>query len=111
MLQESDSLLLLEEPELSLNNGIVAQIPLMFHRIQRERKKRVRQILVSTHSEALLSNPGIDPRGVLVLEPANEGTIIRRVAEVEAQLIREGFTVGEVLLRGTNPPDVEKIAQ
>ncbi len=111
VLQESDSLLLLEEPELSLNNGIVAQIPRMFHRIQRDRKKRARQILVSTHSEALLSNTGIDPNSVLILELASEGTVIRTVTEEEGRLLEDGFTAAEVLLRGTNPPDIEKIVQ
>ncbi len=54
---EGTSLLLLEEPELSLNDAIVRQIPLMLQRIQRDSKRR-RQVLISTHSEALLSNPG-----------------------------------------------------
>ena len=68
-LLEGDSLLLLEEPELSLNNAIVEQIPLMLQKIQRDNKRR-RQVIISTHSEALLSNKGIDGRGVLLLTPS-----------------------------------------
>jgi predicted ATPase len=98
ILYEGDSLLLLEEPELSLNNSIVQQIPLLFQRVNRDRKKRPRQILTSTHSEALLSNEGIDPRGVLLLEPEKEGTSIRTINEREAALLRDGFSVSEVLL-------------
>src|SRR2546422_4374164 len=43
---------LLEEPELSLNSGIVTQMPAMMYRLQRRAR---RQILVSTHSADLLS--------------------------------------------------------
>lgn len=46
-LLEGDSLLLLEEPELSLNAGIVSQLAPLIHRMQRARK---RQVLISTHS-------------------------------------------------------------
>jgi predicted ATPase len=40
-LLESDSLLLLEEPELSLNAGIVNQLPSLIYRLQRSRKRQV----------------------------------------------------------------------
>lgn len=109
ILQEGDSLLLLEEPELSLNSAIVAQIPLLFQQILRDRKKRVRQILVSTHSEALLSNPGIDGRGVLLLEPAPEGSKVRAITDNEAAMLKDGFSVAEVLLPRTNPETVEEL--
>jgi predicted ATPase len=98
ILQEGNSLLLLEEPELSLNNGVVAQIPILFQRISLDRKRRARQILVSTHSEALLSNKGIDPKNVLILEPAREGTKIRTVNEKEERLLQDGFSVADVLM-------------
>ena len=74
VLIDGDSLLLLEEPELSLNEAIVRQIPLLLQRIQRDKKRRPRQVLVSTHSDALLSNPGIDGRGVLLLVATPDGT-------------------------------------
>ncbi len=86
-LLDSNSLLLLEEPELSLNDAIVAQIPLMLNRVLRE-SKRQRQVVISTHSEALLSNPGIDARGVLLLEPGAEGTRIRPLNAEEAADVR-----------------------
>lgn len=110
ILQEGESLLLLEEPELSLNNAIVAQIPLLFDRIQKSKKRRARQILVSTHSEALLSNGGIDSRGVLLLEPAREGSRVREVTEKEEAYLHDGFTVGEILLPLTNPENVKQLS-
>src|SRR5271166_2040208 len=101
-LLDSSSLLLLEEPELSLNDGIVKQIPLMLQRVQRDTKRR-RQILISTHSEALLSNPGIDGRGVLVLEASGEGSRIRTLHKDEAAALDDGLSIAEVVLPKTRP--------
>lgn len=101
-LLEGDSLLLLEEPELSLNSGIVSQLAPLIHRLQRIRK---RQVLVSTHSESLLTERGIDGREVLLLTPSPEGTTVTvasDVAEVRA-LLAAGMTVGEAVLPRTRP--------
>ena len=46
-LLDGESLLLLEEPELSLNDGIVKEIPRMLQSVQQNSKRR-RQIIVST---------------------------------------------------------------
>jgi predicted ATPase len=104
-LLEGDSLLLLEEPELSLNAGIVSQLAPLIFRMQRSRR---RQILVSTHSDALLTEQGIDGREVLLLTPAKEGTGISVAADIEEvrALLEAGFTVGEAVLPRTRPADV-----
>lgn len=109
VLLEGDSLLLLEEPELSLNDAIVREIPRLLQRLQRDRKRRARQVLISTHSEALLSNPGIDGRGVLLLEPVSEGTKIRTVNEQEMNALRSGLSVAEVLLPKTHPSSADQL--
>ena len=70
-LLESESVLLLEEPELSLNAGIVSHLAALIAKMQRRRR---RQVFVSTHSDALLTEQGIDGREVLLLMPAKEGT-------------------------------------
>ncbi|NGZ99351.1 MAG: chromosome segregation protein SMC, partial [Nitrospira sp. WS110] len=72
-LMDGDSLLLLEEPELSLNSGIVSGLPALIHRIQRLKK---RQVILSTHSADLLSDKGIAGEEVLLLTPSVEGTKI-----------------------------------
>ena len=110
VLQEGDSLLLLEEPELSLNDKIVAQIPMLFQTIQRGRKRRSRQIFVSTHSEALLSNKGINPKGVLLLAPAREGTKVRTVNEKEERLLQDGFSIADILMSGLIPATAEQLS-
>lgn len=56
-LLERDSLLLLEEPELSLNSAIVRTLAPLISRTQRQRR---RQVIVSTHSDHLLMDKGID---------------------------------------------------
>jgi len=109
VLLEGDSLLLLEEPELSLNDAIVREIPLLLQKIQRDRKRRTRQVLVSTHSEALLSNPGIDARGVLLLEPTPEGTVIRLIDNKEKTALSSGLSVAEVVLPRTYPKAADQL--
>lgn len=101
--------LLLEEPELSLNDAIVKQIPLLLKRA-RGSSKDGRQIIISTHSEALTSNPGIDGRSVIVLEPQKEGTAVRPITVEERESLEEGFTIAEVVLPKTRPAQVEQLA-
>jgi predicted ATPase len=107
-LQEGNALLLLEEPEISLNDAIVKQIPLILSRLQRDKKVR-RQIVVSTHSEALLSNPGIDGRGVILLQSGSDGSKARALDDDEARLLRQGFSVAEVVLPKTRPNAVDQL--
>ncbi len=110
-LLENNSLLLLEEPELSLNDSITEQIPLMMSRVQRESKRR-RQIIISTHSDALLKNKGIDGRGVILLEPSldQEGTTARVLNDMESNEIKSGLSIAEVALPKTRPDTAEQLA-
>lgn len=80
----------------------------MLRTVLRDRK-RTRQVIISTHSEALLSNPGIDARGVLLLESGREGTEIRTVGASEAQAINSGLTIAEVILPKTRPEKAEQL--
>lgn len=105
-LLEGHSPLLLEEPELSLNDAIVERIPVLIDKLQR---KRLQQVFMTTHSYSLLANPGIDGRNVLILEPSNEGTEVRGITEQEAILLRSGMTIAEILLPKTRPESIEKI--
>jgi predicted ATPase len=105
---EGNSLLMLEEPEISLNDEIVKQIPLILNRLLRGRKTR-RQILVSTHSEALLSNPGISGRSVVLLEMTAQGTQGRSLNAQELETIHAGFSVAEVALPKTRPVNANQL--
>ena len=109
-LLDGDFLLLLEEPELSLHQAVIEQIPLLIDRVQRQAKHR-RQVIISTHSEAILSNPGIDGRGVVVLEPGSEGTKVREVSKAEAKGLQAGLSVADVVLPQTRPTGVKQLGQ
>ena len=91
-----------------MNDAIVRQIPLMLSRLQRHKKVR-RQIILSTRSEALLSNPGIDGRGVILLETSAEGSTARTVNEDESLDIQAGLSVAEVILPKTRPSTVNQL--
>jgi predicted ATPase len=105
-LLEGHSPLLLEEPELSLNDAIVERIPVLIERLQR---KRMQQVFMTTHSYSLLGNPGIDGRNVLILEPGAEGTQVRSITKEEAVLLKSGLSIAEVLLPKTRPESAEQI--
>lgn len=108
-LLEGESLLLLEEPELSLNAAIVARLAPLIYRMQRQRR---RQVLISTHSMDLLSDPGIDAREILLLEPSSEGTEVTPVSELEdlSRLMQAGLSAGEVVLPRTQPRQLELLS-
>ncbi len=105
---DGSSMLLLEEPEISLNDAVVKEIPLIIQRLQKNRKLK-RQVVVSTHSEALLSNPGIDGRGVILLEATADGSIGRTLQEGEASALEAGLSVAEVVLPKTRPSSVNQL--
>lgn len=105
-LLDGDSLLLLEEPELSLNVSIVEKLAPLLSRTQRKR-----QIIVSTHSADLLSNKGIDPSEVLLLTPNAEGTdvvLASKLADVKA-LVEGGMSIGEAAIPRTRPSNVDQL--
>lgn len=109
-LQDGDGLLLLEEPELSLNDGIVRQIPLLIDRVLRDRKKGnlARQVLLSTHSESLLAEIQ-DPEHVLLVEPGENGSAVRSPNATELQQMQLGLNPAEVLLPKTRPPELDRL--
>lgn len=83
-LLEGESLLLLEEPELCLHSGIVNRLAALFLRMQRNAG---RQVLISTHSAALLSDPDIEQEEVLLLKPVHEGSNAEVAADVKDALL------------------------
>ena len=108
-LLESDSVLLLEEPELSLNLGIVSQLAPLISRMQRSRR---RQVFISTHSDALLTEPGIDGMEVLMLAPTKTETAVIPAWDIKPvrRLLEAGLTVGEVVLSRTGPEHTEQLS-
>ncbi|MBU1567762.1 MAG: AAA family ATPase [Proteobacteria bacterium] len=108
-LLEGDSLLLLEEPELSLNEDIVRQIHKLIWKMQRQAKYR-RQVFITTHSEALLQDESIDPHEVIRLEPTKDGTIAIEASDEDLALVAAGYSVAQVLLTKTKPSQVKQLS-
>ncbi len=101
-LLSSNSMILLEEPELSLHSKIVEQIPALLYNTRQSRKKSGGQVLISTHSEAMLSDCSIDG-GFLILEPkpGGEATIILSPDEADENAMRAGMSAADILLPRT----------
>lgn len=103
-LLEGDSLLLLEEPELSLNSGIVSKLPALMHRLQQQKRSRPkRQVMLSTHSADLLSDKGIGGEEVLILSPGAEGTDVNVASSIREirGLLEGGLSVADAVLPRT----------
>lgn len=108
-LQEGDGLLLLEEPELSLNDAIVDHIPLMVDRVLRDRKRKgTRQVLITTHSDNLVGQVD-DPKSICLLIPTDTGTTIREPDNDEVAAMNAGLNAAEVLLPKTRPTGLDQL--
>lgn len=101
--------LLLEEPELSLHRDVIRQIPRL---ITSAARRSGRQVVVSTHAEEMLSDRGIDPREILLLEPTEYETKVvlgdsrpEIVAAAEAKI-----PLGRIVTALTKPRDIEQLA-
>ena len=101
-LLSAGSMVLLEEPELSLHTGIVEQIPDMIYKVRQSRKKPVCQILISTHSAEILSNKSIAGE-FLILTPGSHGqaTTIQEPSESDKEAMISGMPPAEILVPPT----------
>lgn len=107
-LQDGDNLLLLEEPELSLNSAIVSKIPALIYKLQKPKK---RQVLISTHSLDLLSDKGISLDEILLLSPSAEGTVVHTAASVPEirAMLEGGMTPAQAILPRTKPKSINQL--
>jgi len=108
-LLEGDSLILLEEPELSLHTAIVAKLPSLMWRLQ---KARQRQVFVTSHSSELFGDRGISSREVALLRPnGGEGTEVSLASDKQEVhlLLEEGMTMAEAVLPLTAPASADPL--
>ena len=108
---DSNGVLLLEEPEINLHTGIVAQFPEFIAKIQRV-KKGGRQVFITTHSYDILSNEGIAPEEVLLLTNSPEGTEVEVLSNVEKakNILAAGFSMADVVMPLTKPWSIESMS-
>lgn len=97
--------LLLEEPELSLNAAVVQKLASLLAMAQRGTSM---QVILSTHSPELLDDEGIRPGEVLVLQVTSDATVanqLSEIAEVEAQISAD-LPLSDVVAELINPGDL-----
>jgi len=101
--------LLLEEPELSLQADIVKQLPRL---LSLAASRSQRQFIVATHSEEMLSDKGVGPSEVVILDPSGEGTVARLGTE-HPELVRvahANLPLGRAIRSLTRPKHVEQLS-
>ena len=108
-ISEGSGPLLLEEPEMSLHPEIVRRLPAIVSKVSRGRKD-ARQIILSTHSEEMLSDPGIGPEEVLRLEPSADGTLFKQADEADRRSMQAGLTAADVLMPRAAPANAQQLA-
>lgn len=106
-LQEKAGPLLLEEPELSLHAAIVRKLAPFIHRAQRASNGR--QVILSTHSDDLLMDPGIASEELLLVQPADEGSEVLVGASIRevTRLMKAGIPASEALMPRTRTPQLD----
>jgi predicted ATPase len=109
-LLDGQETILLEEPELYLHSAIVKQLPEFIYNMQRNRR-RIRQVIISTHSYEILSHHGIDADETIVLQPSKEGTTVTLAGNDPqiAKYLEAGFSVAETILPKIAPKNIQQI--
>lgn len=97
--------LLLEEPELSLNAAIVRTLPTVLATAQRD---RAMQVLLSTHAPELLDDEGISTSEILVLRVTGDGTTATLLSDIEevADQVEAELPASEIVSGLVSPQDL-----
>lgn len=95
-------ILLLEEPEISLNSSIVKKLPQAFAVARRSSDM---QLVISTHSPDILDDEGISDSEVLMLWNTRDGSVCELLKDnVEAcQIVSAGIPRSEAIARVISP--------
>jgi predicted ATPase len=102
--------LLLEEPELSLNDGIIQQLPRMFHWMQR---LSGRQVIATTHAAVLLDDVDIGLKEVHRIFVDSNGSHVETLSDNAAIVaeVENETTVGQAVMPLIKPRALEKLGQ
>lgn len=110
-LLETNSVLLLEEPEISLHSSIVEKLPNLIFNLTKHQKRR-RQVILSTHSADMLSDRSIDGGQVILLTPKSEGTEAQVASKIEEirNYLESGFSMAEAVIPYTKPALIDQLS-
>ena len=105
-LLERGGLLLLEEPEISLNRDIILRLPGLIYDLSRPARRRRggarhserRQVILTTHSSDLLCDGGIDGSEVLYITHGKDGSTVQSMANDPGmrKVLQAGVMPGEI---------------
>ena len=113
-LMENNNVTMLEEPELSFNEGIIKALPSIFYKALRDRKKKTRQVILTTHSGALLSDKGIGGEEVVLLRQISKGRseakIVSNIKEIKGEL-DAGLPISQTVALSCAQSSPQKIGQ
>jgi predicted ATPase len=101
--------LLLEEPELSLNNAIVRQLPSILNRVQRDGGP---QVIITTHAYSMFADEGVGLDEVLVLSTSADGTTAQLAIDnddVRRNVESIGMSLEEAIDPLTRPAGVQQL--
>ncbi len=106
-LGQPGSVLLLEEPELSLHSALVRQLPRVLAKVTHNK-----QVIFTSHSEELLEDKGVTPAEVLVLRPTKDGTAVTCAADEPGvrDVANADGRIGPVVTALTRPANAEQLA-
>jgi predicted ATPase len=91
----SPSLICIEEPEIGMHPDIIPEIAELLV----EASKRT-QLIVTTHSEMLVSALNSVPESVMICERDGAGSTLRRLAAQSMKVWLEKYTLGDLWLKG-----------
>lgn len=103
--------LLLEEPELSLNAAIVRKLPAVLATAQRDRAAL--QVILSTHAPEILDDEGVRSYEILVLRVTSDGTkaaLLSEIQEVAGQVAAE-LPYSEIIGSLIEPADLSGLVR
>ncbi len=109
----NESLLLLEEPELSLHDAVVEQLPPLISKTIKyhTKNKKDTQLIMSTHSFTIFQDNGISSTEILIVSPNNEASeayIAENIKEVK-NLLQEGIPPSDVIRPRTSPQKADQL--
>lgn len=105
---DGSGIILLEEPETNLHTAIIEAIPEFIAKVQRNKK---RQVIITTHSYEILSNPGIRADELVILRPTSEGTVAKNAMtdDTVSAMLDAGLTAADAAMSETKAQNVNDI--
>ena len=105
---DGSGIILLEEPETNLHTAIIEAIPEFIAKVQRNKK---RQVIITTHSYEILSNPGIRADELVILRPTSEGTVAKnaKTDNTVSAMLDAGLSAADAAMSETKMQNVNDI--